>query len=191
MNSINSSNYNHQISFSAAKPDKTEKKNTAIAAVKMEDVRDSAELSNKKAEKKEKKGGFNPIQGFKNFMSGCKKLWIGTCEYTKATVIGGAKGAVLGGIVGGIAHVMAVTLQKTEESGLKKFANNKNLTNGFQKFGQGVLNHLPKSTKGQVWLGVLVGSLPLIGQLYEASLNVSEKTAQVDHRYNTGHRKED
>lgn len=178
---------NTNLGFSAT-ADKVEKKeNTAIAAVKFEDVQDKAELSTT-PQKKAKKGGFNPIQGFKNFMSGCKKLWIGVCEYTNATVVGGIKGVITGGIAfAGLAGLQAA---KNNIPKVTEFASNAELKNVAAKAGKFVLNHVPQERKGKAILAAIAGAIPFSVQIFNASLNVSEKTAQVDHRFNTGHRKE-
>jgi|GEM_PF-6821621 len=101
-----------------------------------------------------------PIQGVKNFIAGFKKAWINVSEYTKGTVLGAAEGTVLGALTyGGIRAV---------------------------KYVRGAASTRPKLL-GKIGVG-LAAVAGLGHSLFKASLNVSERTANVDHRFNTGHR---
>lgn len=204
-------NYNHQTAFSADKVEN--KKSTAIAAVKISDTKDKLDVQTNKSSLNEKKEGFNPVQGFNNFVSGCKKLWIGACEYTGATV----KGAVAGTLTffgtgfalmelehrinkGGILSRFVEKDQPKQwiENNAKKFfGRNEYSKNAFKLFAgvvlkpaKFILSHIPESKFNKALIAATLGVIPLATSLYNASLNVSEKTAAVDHRYNTGHRNE-
>lgn len=213
MNTINRTlNYNHQIAFSADKVEN--KKSTAIAAVKISDTKDKLDVSASKSSLTQKKEGFNPVQGFNNFVSGCKKLWIGACEYTGATVKGAAVGALTffgtgfvlmdlerriskDGILKKFVKNPAHPQQWIERNAEKFFSRNDFSKNGFKFFAGAVLkpakfilSHIPESKFNKALIAGALGVIPLATSLYNASLNVSEKTAAVDHRYNTGHRNE-
>lgn len=107
--------------------------------------------------------GVSPIQGTKNVISGVQKAWINLEEYVKGTAMGIFVGIVTGGLTYGIiAGVKAI------RSGIRNV----------------------KMTTMNKAASIGVGIATLGYYLFNASLNVSERTAGVDHRYNTGHRVE-
>ncbi len=119
-----------------------------------------------------------PIQGTKNFIAGIKKAWINVAEYTKGTVIGVLGGSILGGLTYGVLHGI-----KAVKSLLKK--NKDQIVYDID----GILTKRAKRFKLLAeTVSIAVGLATLGYSLFKSSLNVSERTADVDHRYNTGHR---
>lgn len=118
-------------------------------------------------EPKKKKG---IIRKFKDGFSSVKKFFIGVGEYAKSTVKGLLYGGIAAAGVVGVDAIMNVTK-------IVKGAN----TGEFVGKTVKVL-----STKGKVAAGA-VGLAVLGYNLFKASLNVSEKNANVDHRWGSGH----
>lgn len=115
-----------------------------------------------------KKKGF--IRKFKDGVSSIKKFFVGVGEYAKGTV----KGLFFGGIAAG--SVIGVDAIRGA-SKIIKGAKAGELADKAVK----VL-----STKGKVAAGA-VGLAVLGYNLFKASLNASEKKANVDHRWGSGH----
>lgn len=107
-----------------------------------------------------------PIQGTKNIIAGLQKAWVTVSEYTKGTVSGAVGGAALG-----LATFGAFWGRNLVKAGIKI----KNITPS-----------KPKKAGLVVSSGVALATLGY--NLFKASLNVSERKAAIDHRYNTGHR---
>lgn len=118
-------------------------------------------------EPKKKKG---LIRKFKDVCSSVKKFFIGVGEYAKGTV----KGVFFGGIAAG-AVIGADAIK-----GAAKIIKDAKAGEAAGKAAK-VL-----STKGKVAAGV-VGLAVLGYNLFKASLNVSERNANVDHRWGSGH----
>lgn len=121
------------------------------------------------------------IQKFKNGIAAIKKLFIGVGEYTKGTV----KGLFYGGIAaGGVLGIDAIR-------GASKIINSvkaENLAKPIEENAPKVAKKAVKvlSTKGKVVAG-LVGAAIFGYQLFKASLNSTERKANVDHRWGSGH----
>lgn len=109
------------------------------------------------------------IRKFKDGFSSVKKFFIGVGEYAK----GAAKGIFYGGIAaGGVLGYNAI-------KGATKIIKD-------AKAGEVVDKAKVLSTKGKVAAGAL--GLAVLGyNLFKASLNASEKKADVDHRWGSGH----
>ncbi len=112
-----------------------------------------------------------PVQRFRNTISGLKKFGIRFGEYTWATVIGGIVGLMTGFMSVGIMHAVHAHVKNKQTNSGKLAAI---FTN-------------PTSQK----VGFAATFLAAVGlNLFNASQNVNERAAAVDHRWNTGHRKE-
>lgn len=160
-------NYASLESFRSNKPVSQPKVEPAVVAEKPDVVEvKQPENSDKPKEKK------SFIRGFKDCVASIKKFFVGVGEYTKGTV----KGIVYGGIgaaavLGADAIMGASKIIKTAKAGE-------------------TLNKAAKvlSLKGKVAAGA-VGLAVLGYQLFKASLNATEKKADVDHRWGSGHNK--
>lgn len=118
-------------------------------------------------EPKKKKG---IIRKFKDGFSSVKKFFIGIGEYAKGTVKGLLYGGVAAGSVIGVDAIMGASkIIKDAKAG--------------EIAGKAVK---VLSTKGKIAAGV-VGLAVLGYNLFKASLNASEKKADVDHRWGSGH----
>ncbi len=119
---------------------------------------DTVEIS---AENQNTKQG--PIRTVKNFIANIKKFFSTTGEYIKGTVKGLSTGVVAGSVVytGGsvINHFRGKAAAKTGQT--------------------------PKNIPSKA-LAVTVGVLSLASNLWNASLNATEKKSNIDHRW-TGH----
>lgn len=118
-------------------------------------------------EPKKKKG---VIRKFKDGISSIKKFFMGVGEYAKGTVKGLFYGGITAGTVIGVDAIMGAT----------KIIKNAKAGNVAEKAVK-VL-----STKGKVAAGA-VGLAVLGYHLFKSSLNLSEKKANVDHRWGSGH----
>ena len=115
------------------------------------------------------------VQGFKNFVAAVKKTWITVSEYTKGVVGGLLKGGILGGITyGAIKTGKAIKAAKIADGRI------------LDKINTGLKNSTPKLLGKTVSIGVVVATLA--HSIYKKSLVVSERKADIDHKYNTGHR---
>ena len=147
-------------SFTSAKPQEVKSEPTAEI---QQPVRDEVVV-----QEPEKKKSF--VRKFKDGVAAVKKFFIGVGEYTKGTV----KGLFFGGIAaGGVIGVDAIR----GASKIIKDAKAGDIAGKAVK----VL-----STKGKVIAGA-VGLAVLGYNLFKASLNASEKRANVDHRWGSGH----
>lgn len=110
------------------------------------------------------------IRKFKDGFASVKKFFIGVGEYAKGTVKGLFYGGIAAGGVVGVDAIMGATkIIKSAKAGE-------------------VVNKAAKvlSTKGKVAAGAI--GLAVLGyQLFKASLNATEKKADVDHRWGSGH----
>lgn len=110
------------------------------------------------------------IRKFKDGYASFKKGLITAGEYTKGTVKGLFYGGVVaGGVVGVDAIMGASKIIKSAKAG---------------ELADKAVKVL--STKGKVLAGV-VGLAVLGYNLFQASLNASEKKADIDHRWGSGH----
>ena len=158
-----------------------------------------------------------PVQGTKNFIAAMKKTWINLAEYTSSTVSGAVNGILYGGAALGAARLANEFKKPKEERAVIKTILS-GVSAGAAKLKDAVvyLAGLPKSNLRTVAKDVATAPLKLLkalknapgvgnlgkaiaagvgvatfgAGLFKASLNVSERTANVDHRYNTGHRAE-
>jgi hypothetical protein len=114
------------------------------------------------------------IRKFKDGFSSIKKFFIGIGEYTK--------GAVKGLLYGGIAASSIIGIDAVKgATRIIKDAKAGNLISNGAKEAVKVLSTKGKIVAGTVGLGVMAY------QLFQASLNASEKKAGVDHRWGSGH----
>lgn len=158
-------NYATLESFRSSKPAQP-KAETVTEPAKADTVEVSEEA---KKEPKEKKSF---IRSFKDGFASIKKFFIGVGEYTKGAVKGLFYGGIAAGaIVGADAIKGAARIIKDAKAG--------------EVAGKAVK---VLSTKGKVAAGV-VGLAVLGYQLFKASLNATEKKADVDHRWGSGHNK--
>lgn len=157
------------------------------------------------------------VQGTKDFIAGMKKAWINVAEYTSSTVGGVVNSVLYGGAALGVARLANEFKKPQAERAVMKtvFAG---IAAGAEKLKGAVvyLVELPKTKFKTVAKDILAAPLKLtkalvnapgVGNLgkaaaaavglgalgvslFRASLNVSERTANVDHRFNTGHRAE-
>ena len=132
---------------------------------------DSVQVSEEaKADKPKEKKSF--IRRFKDGFAGIKKFFIGVGEYTKGTVKGLFYGGIAAGtVIGADAIRGAARIIKDAKAG--------------EAAGKAIK---VLSTKGKVAAGI-VGLAVLGYQLFKASLNATEKKADVDHRWGSGHNK--
>lgn len=112
-----------------------------------------------------KKAKTGPIQGFKNFIAGCKKLFNNIAEYGKATLGGLAGGAVIG--LGSFGTLYAINFAKKANAALKKAPDVKPFI----------------GKNGMIAISTVIGLGVLGKSLFDASLNASEKNAKVEDRW--------
>lgn len=126
------------------------------------------------------------VQSFKNIVAGVKKFFTAASEYTVGTV----KGLVLGGIAAGVTYAGIWTANIIRAGSQDTSSVDKAVTDETAKEVLNTLNKIKNARPGMAGTAIAlgIGSLPVIYSLYGASLNVSEKTAGIDHKYNTGHR---
>lgn len=162
-------NYASLESFRSNKPVSQPSAEVVSAPVKQDEVAISPETKQPEpADKTEEKKSF--IRKFKDGMASIKKFFIGVGEYTKGTVKGIFYGGIgAGAVLGADAIMGASKIIKNAKAG--------------EVAGKAVK---VLSTKGKVAAGV-VGLAVLGYQLFKASLNASEKNANVDHRWGSGH----
>lgn len=134
---------------------------------------DKVELSAKKPEQEH-----HPVRSFKSFMASLKKFGVGFSEYGSASVAGVAKGAVAGGLTYGALSLV----------GLIKKNGKKQVAEGVQEAAKAV-SKWPKI--GKFLAAGIVGTGTLLVSLYDASLKVSERNANIDHKYGVGHDKKE
>ncbi len=151
------------------------------------------------------------IQGTKNVISGMKKAWINLAEYTKATFNGVSNMLLASGttfafarlynefkkpkaernVVKTVANGLSAMAAKTAEAvaaipKTKPLSIVKNIAKSPVKLLQALKNAPGVGTAGKLaTLGTGLAALGLT--FFNASLNVSERSANVDHRFNTGH----
>lgn len=131
------------------------------------------------------KDGF--VQKIKNFIAAAKKLGIIISEYAKGIVLGVIKGGIVGLLTAGSFRAINWAKPYILESRIWQDKLVKMKLISLLKFPlKPVLNH----PKIQTAVAVLAGLSVLAVELFKTSLNVSEITAEVDHRWNVGHRKE-
>lgn len=162
-------NYASLESFRSNKPVSQPKVETIPVTEKSDEVKISQESQQPEAaDKSKEKKSF--IRRFKDGMASIKKFFIGVGEYTKGTVKGIFYGGIgAGAVLGADAIMGASKIIKNAKAG--------------EVAGKAVK---VLSTKGKVAAGV-VGLAVLGYQLFKASLNASEKNANVDHRWGSGH----
>ena len=107
--------------------------------------------------------------GIKNIIVSVKKAFINVKEYISGAAEGIAFGAVAAGVTYGL-----IAVKNTVKAGLNLF-------------NKDVKKHILPQKWGKV-ASVAVGLAVLGYSLFKSKLNVNEKTADVDHRWNAGHR---
>lgn len=127
---------------------------------------DSVQISSKKAEKK------GPIKSIKGFIANIKKFFATTTEYAKGTVKGLTSGVVAGSVVYTAGSVINFAKQKAANSAAKK-AGEETVK---------VVKKIPNKA-----LAVIVAGIALAANIWTASLNATEKSSNIDHRW-TGHK---
>lgn len=121
--------------------------------------------------KEPKKKKTSLFQHLKNGCAGFQKFFIGVAEYTKGLFKGIAEGAIAAiGVIGVDAVISAAKRAKAPESAEKATK--------------------MISPKGKAFAGV-VAAVMLGYNLFKAHLNSSERKANVDHRWGTGHNQVD
>ncbi len=123
------------------------------------------------------------VQRFKNCVAGMKKFFISSWEYTKGTAKGLFYGAVAAAGVLGADAVIGLA---------KNYNQMTNVVENVAPEAMGTAKKTAKllSKKGKFFAGL--AAVATFGyQLFKASLNVSEKSAAVDHRWGSGHNKVD
>ncbi len=146
----------------------------ALPASKVNNGPETDVLQSSSENGSDKKGG--PVKSVKGFIANVKKFFISTGEYTKGAFKGIGAGAVAGSIVytGGsiLNHFKSKGYQKAakaaEEAGTE-------FTKKFRKF--------PNKA-----LAVIAAGAAVAINIWNASLNATEKQSGVDHRY-IGHNK--
>ncbi|MCD7879569.1 MAG: hypothetical protein LUG16_06535 [Candidatus Gastranaerophilales bacterium] len=109
--------------------------------------------------KKTKKG---PIKTLKNFIANVKKLSATSVEYTKGVVKGVTTGAVAGSLVYTAGSVINAVRERSSEASKK----------------------IPNKA-----LAIAVGVVALGVNIWNASLNATERNSNIEHRY-IGHNKQ-
>ena len=127
---------------------------------------DSVQLSSQKEEKK------GPIKSIKGFIANIKKFFATSTEYVKGTVKGVTSGVVAGSVVYTAGSILNFAKQKAANSAAKKA--------GVE--AAKVIKKVPNKA-----LAIVVGGLVLAANLWTASLNATEKSSNIDHRW-TGHK---
>ena len=141
---------------------------------------DKVEVSEQLSESTPKKKKPSLIRRFKNFVSGVKKFFVTAWEYTKGTAKGIFYGATAAAGILGIDGVM---------NAVKNMKAKKLFENAAEAAPKVIEKTKRFSTKGKVFAGI--AAVATLGyQLFKSSLDVSEKTADIDHRWGTGHNKE-
>lgn len=145
-----------------------------------------------------KKAKTGPIQGFKNFIAGCKKLFNNIAEYGKGIIAGVLGGAVIGGAsfgaLGGINFAkrsidMFKGIAPVKPEQFKLIASTMDF--GKRTF-EAMSKALGKAPKGEklpipkhvvIGVPILLAAGTLIKSVFDASLNASEKNAKVEDRW--------
>lgn len=139
----------------------------AIPSSKVQEQQaDSVEIS---SQNKEKKG---PIKSIKGFIANIKKFFATTGEYAKGTAKGITSGVVAGSVVYTAGSVINFAKQKAANSAAKKAGEET----------AKVVKKIPNKA-----LAVIIGGIALAANIWTASLNATEKSSNIDHRW-TGHK---
>ncbi len=149
------------------------------AVVKNEPAADQVDISTKQ----KKKG---PIKKFKGFISNIKKFFVTTGEYIKGGVKGIATGAVAGGVIYSageatnkiISIKAGMTAKKQAKAAAEKALSKIQLKEIADKAKEAC-----KKIKFHKPLAFVAAGIALIGALWNASLNASQKRSEIEHRY--------
>ncbi|MDD3150028.1 MAG: hypothetical protein PHV68_04265 [Candidatus Gastranaerophilales bacterium] len=152
------------------------------------------------------------LQSVKNFISSIKKAFINISEYSSGAANSIVNGFVAAGTTLGVAWLVNTAKQEKGTTQIFKGIGNGivNSVKGAGKAVASIVTNSPLKTLKNIayapfkaisavkniksvgkigkTVAVLTGLAAAGATLFRANLNVSEKTAQVDHRYNTGHR---
>lgn len=166
------------------KPQTTVKQEPEIDQVEIKEEQPDQEPKKEQAPQyrepeRPKKKNRSIVQGFKNVIAGIKKFGVATYEYTIATGKGLFYGAIAAaGVLGVDAGVGIYKLAKDSKG---------NLSNILKEGAENIPKELKiLSTKGKI--GAALAGIGTIGyHWFRASLNVSEKSAAIDHRWGSGH----
>lgn len=182
-------NFSHLESFRSKRENVTTsippvENNTDKVEISKEPVVESTPPKNTEPEVKPKKKKRSFIQGIKNCIAGVKKFGVATAEYTVATAKGLYYGIIAAGAVLGIdAAAGAVKMVKDGVKNTAPEVSEKGgniIANGAKKINK----FLSKTGK----FGALATGLAVLGyNWFKASLNVSERSAAIDHRWGSGH----
>lgn len=140
------------------------------------EIKDEVEKEFKENQKKqEKKMKKKPFGGINRMIAGVKKCGIAVQEYT----VGFGKGCVSGAIAGGVGFGVTKIVQTLKA--FDKLANNESAKIG-GKLARTAGKAL-KSNKFALGIGAAGIVLGMGFQIWKASLNVNERNAKVEHRY--------
>lgn len=126
---------------------------------------DTVELSTTQPKKK------GPIKSLKGFIANVKKFFATTGEYVKGT----AKGIVSGAVAGSVVYTAGAVI-----NGARQGVANRTARKAGEEVAQ-VVKKIPNKP-----LAILVGGIALAASIWNASLNATEKSSNIDHRW-TGH----
>ncbi len=129
----------------------------SAASPATEEKSDTVELSTNKETKK------GPVKSLKGFIANIKKFFASASEYTKGTVKGIASGAVAGSLI--------------YTAG--------NIINYFKSVSANKAGTAVKKLPNKV-LAVTAAVIAVAGNIWNASLNATERSSDIDHRW-TGH----
>lgn len=176
-NNVENKGYTSLESFKSKEP------KTTVSQATPKVLPDTVEVNSSKepAQAPEQKQKRSFIQKFKNGVAAIKKFFIGVGEYTKGTV----KGLFYGGIAaGGVLGIDAIRGASKIIKSVKAGDLAKPIAEAAPEAAKKAAKVL--STKDKVVAG-LVGAAVFGYQLFKASLNSTEKKADVDHRWGSGH----
>lgn len=127
------------------------------------------QLAEEQASKKKNKLSF--FEKCKRFVGSMKKAGVTIVDYTKGTILGAVKGAAVGGIGFGACKIVSKVLENKE----------------FATKGKNFLAKIGKSPRTAKVVGAGMAIIGLGTQLWKTSLEVNEKKALIDHKYETTH----
>ncbi len=137
---------------------------SAASKVNNDSNTDVVEISNK-----QKKG---PIKSIKGFIANIKKIGISASEYTK----GGAKGIAAGAVAGSIVYTAGSIFNGIKKSGFEK------AQTAAKKAGEEFAKTKPAKVPAAI-LAAGAAAIALGVNIWNASLNATERKSNVDHRW--------
>ena len=177
----------NQISLNKIPAFRSEVTTNATPPVYVKDLTQQEETDKLEKTEKQEKTGF--IQKFKNGVASVRKFFISTNTYVGAAF----SGALKGGLIGMLIYAFFAMSQKADKAiDTAKTAISKATDSSFIETLDDQLAKVAKGAKpgfAKKAASIAAGLAVFGFSLYRASLNVSDKKSDVDHRYTTGHNK--